>query len=75
MVIPVAARAKVGIEAGDELEVVVDDFSIRLVRTGAAPTLARRGKRLVARPAETGAPRKAIDIAALVDEERNRWPW
>jgi len=33
------------------------------------------GKRLVARPTVRDRELPAVDLAALVDEERNRWPW
>lgn len=73
VVIPAAARAKAGLVAGAELDVVVDDFSVRLVRSGSAPRVTTRKGRRVARP--TARKRPAVDIAALVEEERNRWPW
>ncbi len=73
MVIPAAAREKAGLRPGVELDVLVDDFSIRLVRRGAAPRLADRKGRRVAKP--TASDRPAVDVAALIEEERNRWPW
>ncbi len=57
---------------GTELEVLVDDVSIRLVRRVSPPKLVRSGKRLVARP--TAAKLPDVDIARLIEEERNRWP-
>jgi len=73
IVIPVAVREQAGLEPGMELEVVVDDFSIRLVRAVPGPKLVRKGGRLVARPVSRpkGEP---VDVARLVEEERNRWP-
>ena len=50
MVIRAAIRNKVGLRPGSELEVLVDDGSIRLVRAVSKPKLVRVGKRLVARP-------------------------
>jgi hypothetical protein len=38
------------------------------------PKLIRVGKRLVARPTVPPARRSSIDFAALVAEERARWP-
>jgi hypothetical protein len=32
------------------------------------------GRRLVARPSVVSRERPAVDIAALIEEERNRWP-
>jgi hypothetical protein len=34
----------------------------------------RIGKRLVARPTVAADARSAVDVAALIEEERNRWP-
>jgi AbrB family looped-hinge helix DNA binding protein len=50
VVIPAALRARAGLTAGTELEVLVEDSAIRLVRTAPGPRLERVGKRLVARP-------------------------
>jgi hypothetical protein len=36
--------------------------------------LVRRGKRLIARPTAPANELPEIDVAALVEEERNRWP-
>jgi AbrB family looped-hinge helix DNA binding protein len=74
VVIPVAIRNKVGLRPGAEIEVLVDEGSIRLVRAVSRPKLVRVGKRLVARP--TVDPRRlpSIDVARLIEEERNRWP-
>lgn len=73
MVIPAAARERAGLHPGAILEVTVDDSGIRLERVAPGPTLVRVGRRLVARP-QAGADRPAIDVAALVEDERNRWP-
>jgi len=74
IVIPAPIREQAGLEPGTELEVLVDDFSIRLVRAVPGPKLVRKGGRLVARPASR--PKAGpIDIASLVEEERNRWPF
>jgi AbrB family looped-hinge helix DNA binding protein len=75
VVIPASAREKAGLEPGAELEVLVDDFSIRLVRTAPPPVLVRRGKRLVARPAVKPSEMPRVDLARMIEEERNRWPW
>jgi len=73
VVIPAAVRERAGLVPGAVLEVSVDDTGVRLERVAPGPTLVRVGKRLVARPSAP-ADRRPIDIAALVDEERNRWP-
>jgi AbrB family looped-hinge helix DNA binding protein len=75
VVIPAPIREKIGLRAGAEIEVIADDFSVRLVPVGRAPRLVRKGKRLIARPTAPVKDRPAVDVAALVVEERNRWPW
>ena len=74
LVIPVAVRERAGLTPGTELEVTVDEFGIRLERVASGPRLVKVGRRLVARPSVPSNVRPAIDIAALVEGERNRWP-
>ena len=73
VVIPAAIRERAGLSPGSEIEVIDDELGIRLQRVAAAPRLVKVGRRLVARPTGTGA-RPAVDIAALIEDERNRWP-
>jgi AbrB family looped-hinge helix DNA binding protein len=73
VVIPAPLRERAGFLPGAVLQVTVDDTGIRLERVAAGPTLVRVGKRLIARPA-AAARGPDVDIAALVEEERNRWP-
>jgi len=73
VVIPAAVRERAGLLPGAVLEVTVDDTGIRLERVARGPVLVKAGKRLVARP-QAGADLPPIDVAALVEEERNRWP-
>jgi AbrB family looped-hinge helix DNA binding protein len=75
VVIPAAIRARAGLKAGTELEVSLDDYAIRLVRAVPGPELIRVGKRLIARPTAPKEMRSTVDVARLVEEERNRWPW
>jgi AbrB family looped-hinge helix DNA binding protein len=75
VVIPASVRERVGLEPGAELEVLVDDFSIRLIRTAPRPALVRRGKRLIAKPTVKPSEIPQIDLGRLIEEERNRWPW
>ena len=68
------ALQRAGLAAGSELEVTADDLGIRLERVAAGPRLVKVGRRLVARPTVAADSRPTIDIAALVEDERNRWP-
>ena len=72
--IPAAIRERAGLTAGSELEVTEDEVGIRLQRVAPGPRLVKIGRRLVARPTVSIDDRPAIDVAALVEEERNRWP-
>jgi bifunctional DNA-binding transcriptional regulator/antitoxin component of YhaV-PrlF toxin-antitoxin module len=74
VVIPVAVRERAGFSPGTALEVTVDELGIRLERVAAGPRLVKVGRRLVARPTVAADVRPSIDVAALVEEERNRWP-
>ncbi|HEY7443717.1 MAG TPA: AbrB/MazE/SpoVT family DNA-binding domain-containing protein [Vicinamibacterales bacterium] len=74
VVIPAAIREQAGLSAGAELEVTADELGVRIQRVAAGPRLVRIGRRLVARPTAPADTRPAVDIAALVEEERNRWP-
>lgn len=74
MVIPAVVRERAGLTPGSELEITTDETGIRLERVAAAPKLVRVGPRLVARPTAPRETRPDVDVAALVDEERNRWP-
>jgi len=74
VVIPAGIRDRAGLTAGSEVEITVDDFGIRIERVAAGPRLVRVGRRLVARPTVSRDDRPPVDIAALVEDERNRWP-
>lgn len=74
MVIPVAIRQRAGLRPGAVIEVTEDDLGVRLERVAAGPKLVKVGRRLVARSTVAPADRPVVDIAALVEEERNRWP-
>ena len=74
MVIPVTVRERAGLVPGVELEVTADEFGVRLDRVAPPPRLVKVGRRLVARPSAPAAARPRVDVAALVEEERNRWP-
>ena len=74
LVIPAAIRDRAGLTPGAELEVTEDDLGIRLQRVAPGPRLVRVGKRLVARPTVAADNRPAVNVAAIVEDERNRWP-
>lgn len=74
MVIPAGLRERAGLTAGTELEISQDELGLRLTRVAPGPRLVRVGRRMVARPTAAVDTRPNIDIAALVEEERNRWP-
>ena len=74
VVIPAAARAKVGLRPGAALDVLVDEGSIRLVRAVPRPKLVRVGKRLVAGATAHPKHLPSVDVAQLIEEERSRWP-
>jgi AbrB family looped-hinge helix DNA binding protein len=74
VVIPAALRERLGLTAGTQLKVSLDDGRVRLERVASAPRLIKVGRRLVARPTAAPAERMDIDVASLVEEERSRWP-
>ena len=74
VVIPAAARERAGLQPGTELRIIVDELGLRLERIAPAPRLVRIGRRLVARPTAPADARPNVDISAVVEEERNRWP-
>jgi len=75
VVIPSQIRSQMGLQAGMELEVHVQDFSICLRRAVSRPKLVRRNNRLVARPTVSAEDLTPIDISDVVRQERERWPW
>jgi AbrB family looped-hinge helix DNA binding protein len=74
VVIPASIRERAALTPGTELEVTLDETGVRLERVAPGPRLVRVGRRLVARPTVSFDARPAVDVAALVEEERNRWP-
>lgn len=75
VVIPAPIRLRARFRPGTELEVIADDVSVRLIRRVPGPRIFKLGRRLVARPTAAARDLPALDLAALVEEERNRWPW
>ena len=74
VVIPAAVRERAGLTPGTELEVTADETGVRLEPVAPGPRLVKVGRRLVARPTVPAAARRNLDIAILIEEERNRWP-
>jgi AbrB family looped-hinge helix DNA binding protein len=74
LVIPAAIRDRAGLTPGATIEITLEDGAVRIDRVAAGPRLVRVGKRLVARPTVPADERPAVDIAALIEEERSRWP-
>ena len=74
IVIPASLRDRAGLTAGSEVELTEDELGIRIERVAAGPRLVKVGRRLVARPTVPRDARPPVDIAWLVEDERNRWP-
>ena len=74
MVIPASLRERAGLAPGAEIEVSLEENGIRLERVAPGPRLVKVGRRLVARPSAAPRARPTVDVAALVEEERSRWP-
>jgi AbrB family looped-hinge helix DNA binding protein len=74
VVIPAGLRERAGLTAGTVLEITQDELGLRLARVAPGPRLMRVGRRMVARPTAPADTRPSLDIAALIEEERNRWP-
>lgn len=74
VVIPAGIRDRAGLTPGAELEITEDDLGIRLERVAPGPKLVKVGRRLVARPTASPQTRPTLDVATLVEDERNRWP-
>jgi AbrB family looped-hinge helix DNA binding protein len=74
VVIPASIRERAGLVAGAEIEVTLEDAGVRLQRIAAGPRLVKIGRRMVARPTAPSEGRPTVDIAGLIEEERNRWP-
>ena len=74
VVIPAALRERAGLTPGAELEISEDETGLRLERVAPGPRLVKVGRRLVARPTVSVEVRPALDVAGIVEEERNRWP-
>ena len=74
LVIPASIRDRAGLTPGTTLEITLEEFGVRLEPVAPGPRLVKVGRRLVARPTAEVNARPNVDIAALVEDERNRWP-
>jgi AbrB family looped-hinge helix DNA binding protein len=74
VVIPSPLRDRAGLAPGAELEITADETGIRIERVAPGPRLVKVGRRLVARPTAPVDSRPELDIATLIEDERNRWP-
>ena len=74
VVIPASIRDRAALGPGTELDVTVDELGIHLEGVAPRPRLVKIGRRLVARPTSSADTRPVVDIASLIEEERNRWP-
>jgi AbrB family looped-hinge helix DNA binding protein len=74
VVIPAEIRERARLTPGTEIEVTIEDGSVRLVKKVPGPKLVRVGKRLVARPTLPATKVPRVDFPTLVAEERARWP-
>lgn len=71
VVIPAALRRQAGLKPGTPLSASYRNGTIQIERDVPAPQIERRGKRRIAKPTKLGS---SVDLAALVEEERDRWP-
>ena len=74
VVIPAGIRDRAGFVPGAQLEISVDELGVRIERVAPGPRLVKVGRRTVARPTTASDARPSVDVAALIEEERNRWP-
>lgn len=74
IIIPAALRKKLGLGAGTELELSVDDLGLRLTRSVPGPKVQHVSGRRVVRPTVAREDLPELDVAALIDAERERWP-
>ena len=72
--IPAGIRERAGLTPGVELEITEDELGVRLERVAPGPRLVKVGRRLVARPTVAPDARPTLDVATIIEDERNRWP-
>lgn len=74
LVIPAPVRKRLALEPGTEIEFRVEGFSLRLVRAVPGPEVVKRNGRLIASPRRSRNELPPVDVAELIEEERDRWP-
>jgi len=74
IVVPASVRERLGLVPGTPIEVTADETGVRLEAIAPGPRLIKVGRRLVARPTVPRDARRKVDVATLIEEERNRWP-
>ena len=74
VVIPVAIREQAMLKASMELDVVLDDLSVRLIPRTPRPQLVQEAGRWIVRPTAPREQLPKVDLAELIEEERDRWP-
>jgi len=71
VVIPARLRRLAGLKPGTPLSASYENGAIKIVRDVQGPQVESSGQRRIARPTSKNA--APIDIAAQIEEERNRW--
>lgn len=74
VVIPADVRRRMGFRPGTELEVIEEDYTVRLRPAVSPPKVIRRGGRRVVVPTVPADEREPLDVPARVEAERDRWP-
>lgn len=74
VVIPAEIRRRAMLEPGTAIRIVFDAGGVRIERDVPPPQIVREGRFLRVRPTAPGEDLPELDIPALVDEERDRWP-
>lgn len=74
VVVPARIRKLAGLEPGTRIDVRYEDGVVRLVRDVPGPELVEVDGRLVARPTVPREELPELDVAQIVERERDRWP-
>ncbi len=74
MVIPASIRQEAKLKPGTPLNVELEAGAVRITRAVSRPKLVKVDGRLVARPTVPAGELPDIDLAELLEKERDRWP-